>query len=428
MKRKYRSSLEFVESGFRACWRNALDLLRAARLQLDAKQPGVALSLSVLAMEEVGKMMFLDGLLFSRPGDHKDEQFRSGHRKHQWKLRFLDLFPLFLRSLAMHDSRYGNESAYNQALAVTIHNLKNERAALVAWLGESCDLTELDNWKQRGLYASADGERFLTPQERISGDFARAVYTLACRFTTTIDFLLEGENIDSYFDFAREIRAKLSEADHQLFESLGREAAEEMSGDGGEHLGGLEAASDNSTTVEVGGREVRTLRDILPESPGLRALFVGKTPSTASVAAGHYFQGHQGRMFWNRLIDYRVFRPTAEYEDDSLLNHGFGMTDIVKVPRDFGNEPSDEEYAAGVDRIIGLIRLHKPTVLIFVYKRVLDQILKLSFRSTARSRYGFNDDLDHHFGARVFVFPMPGTPCTSEEADAAMRELVEALS
>lgn len=185
--------------------------------------------------------------------------------------------------------------------------------------------------------------------------------------------------------------------------------------------------TDHSTTVVADGVEVRTLSDILPATPGLRVLFVAKTPAPPSVAAGHYFQGPQGKMFWNRLREYQIMKPTTKFEDDSLLDHGFGITDIVKVPRAYGNEPSREEYAAGMDRVLGIVRDHKPSVLVFVYKGVLDQILKLRFGVRQKAVYGFNRDVEHHFGAQVFAFPLPGTPCTSAQAAVAMRDLADAI-
>jgi len=185
--------------------------------------------------------------------------------------------------------------------------------------------------------------------------------------------------------------------------------------------------NDNSTTIQVNGKEIKTLCDILPSSPGLRVLFIAKTPVPKSVAAGHYFQGKQGRMFWDQLINYGLLQPITEYEDDSLLDRGFGITDVVKVPREFRNEPSDEDYRAGIDRILELIAIHKPKVVVFVYKRVLDKILKLRFGLYEKSDYGFNLRFDRYFGSRVFVFPMPGTPCNSAHADKAMRDLVELL-
>ncbi|WP_432263353.1 uracil-DNA glycosylase family protein [Cupriavidus sp. TMH.W2] len=187
------------------------------------------------------------------------------------------------------------------------------------------------------------------------------------------------------------------------------------------------AVTDNSTTVSVDGLEFRTLRDILPERPGLKVLFVAKTPAPVSVDAGHYFQGKHGKAFWNRLMEYGLFNPTTKFEDDSLLDHGFGITDIVKLPRSYGSEPSRAEYVAGMDRILEVIRAHRPSVIVFVYKGVLDKFLLHRFDIRRKSAYGFNPDLEEHFGARVFAFPLPGTPCTAAQAVAAMNDLADVL-
>ena len=187
----------------------------------------------------------------------------------------------------------------------------------------------------------------------------------------------------------------------------------------------MQPKTDNSIVITIDGRQVRTLRDILPDKPGLHVLFVAKTPAPVSVKAGHYFQGTQGRMFWNRLKEYGLLRPTTEFEDDSLLEHGYGLTDIVKVPRAYGNEPSDAEYRAGLARILDLVRLHRPKVVVFVYKRVLDQILRFGFGVGTKASYGFNPAVEGQFGTRVFAFPLPGTPCTAAQAVAAMKELVK---
>lgn len=185
--------------------------------------------------------------------------------------------------------------------------------------------------------------------------------------------------------------------------------------------------SGNCETIVVDDKEIRTLRDILPDPPGLKVLFVAKTPAPVSVDACHYFQGKQGTAFWNRLREYRILVPTTPYEDDSLLSHGFGITDIVKVPRGYGNEPSAAEYVAGTDRIVNLIRTHNPLVVVFVYKRVVDEILRRKFSVHQKAAYGFNDDLIPRFGTRVFSFPLPGTPCTRDQATSAMRELAAVI-
>lgn len=185
--------------------------------------------------------------------------------------------------------------------------------------------------------------------------------------------------------------------------------------------------SGHRIAITVSGHEVQTLRDILPDRPGLTVLFVAKTPALKSVAAGHYFRGRQGTMFWKLLSDYGLLSPTTAFEDDSMLAHGYGLTDAIKVPKEFGDEPSDAEYLESMPRILELIRAHRPKVVVFVYKRVLDRLLALHFARREKSRYGFNPELEPLLGSRAFVFPMPGTPCTKQVGQAAMRELASAL-
>ncbi|QDX20507.1 hypothetical protein FP568_04015 [Pandoraea pnomenusa] len=178
----------------------------------------------------------------------------------------------------------------------------------------------------------------------------------------------------------------------------------------------------------VDGREVRTLRDILPAQPGLAVLFVGKVPAPKSVSAGHYLQGRQGKAFWNRLKEYGLITPTTEFEDDSLLSHGYGITDIAKSPKDYGQEPSPEEYRSGTSRILGIIRTHRPRVVVFLYKKVLEEVLRHHSSANTKTCFGFNPSLEPLFSTRVFVFPMSGIrECTREVIRAAMVEFVQAV-
>ena len=60
--------------------------------------------------------------------------------------------------------------------------------------------------------------------------------------------------------------------------------------------------------IKVYNKEHDTLADILPYNGNLDILFIAKTPATVSVEAGHYFQGRQGTMFWNRLSEYNILK------------------------------------------------------------------------------------------------------------------------
>ncbi len=182
------------------------------------------------------------------------------------------------------------------------------------------------------------------------------------------------------------------------------------------------------TRISVDGHEVETLADILPEQGTLRALFIGKTPSPASVEAGHYFEGRMGKGLWKRLADAGLLhaRPGG-FADDALLEHGFGVTDLCKAPRAFGDEPGREEYECGWERVNTMAAALRPRILIFVYKGSLDKVLGYSFGWEHKSTYGFNDDLMRTFGRRVFAFPLPGVSCTAREAQRHMADLVGAL-
>src|SRR6266566_7629149 len=102
-KRRYRNSLDFVAGGFRACWRNANDLLAASKNLIEQGLHAPGLSLAVLALEEIGKMCAIDGLLFAQSDDHKAQRFGKSQRDHDTKLAALSILPLFISNLSHVD-------------------------------------------------------------------------------------------------------------------------------------------------------------------------------------------------------------------------------------------------------------------------------------------------------------------------------------
>ena len=186
--------------------------------------------------------------------------------------------------------------------------------------------------------------------------------------------------------------------------------------------------ANHKIIISYNGKEIETLEDILPSKSGLKLLFIGKAPAPISVQKGHYFQGKQGKMFWNKLKEYKILNvPFGKYEDDFLLENDLGITDIVKIPKEYSDEPKSEEYLRGLNRILKIIEIYKPKVTVFIYKKVLDQILKNAFKISIKSDYGFNPQFDKYFNSRVFVFPMPGTPCTRKKVDISLTELREII-
>jgi hypothetical protein len=179
-------------------------------------------------------------------------------------------------------------------------------------------------------------------------------------------------------------------------------------------------------TILKEGKYYDTFKDILPDTNTvLDMLIIGKTPSPDSVKIGHYFQGRHGMSMWNKLEEYCILKKTTQYHDDSLLCNNIGITDVVKVPRLTGNEPSLLEYMEGKQHIMDIIKGHSPKVLFFVYKPILENLISLG----PKVRYGFNDNLSKYFyGSRPFLFPMPGTgKVTTDIIKENMQELKDYL-
>lgn len=224
-KRKYRNSLESVEAGMRACWSNASDLVRASEILIEHGLHATALSLSVLALEELGKLVATDGLLFADPDGLKAHRAAKSDRSHSLKLSALPTLPFMIGNLARVDPRYRKDETYTAELVGGLKALKADFAAVN--LEGACDL---DQWKQRGFYAEAG----ILPRDKIDTSFAGAVHRLAWRATSLLGLALSDGNLERYIENARVIRARMTEAEHQTFERLGSEIARELFGLGDE--------------------------------------------------------------------------------------------------------------------------------------------------------------------------------------------------
>jgi len=210
MAGQYRSPVDSIGEGIEACWLNALDLLKSAKLVKSQGHHALALSLAVLTMEEIGKMVMVDGLLFAKPGDERNKIFEGGFRSHKSKLGALDVFPFLLNYLCTLDPRYNTEQGFNLTLAIVLQQYKRERQALEPWLGPACDLRDLDLWKQRGFYTHFNlSGHFVRPAE-IDKDFSTAVVHLANRLVDAVNFILK-DNITRYKERIHSLKEKLTE-------------------------------------------------------------------------------------------------------------------------------------------------------------------------------------------------------------------------
>jgi AbiV family abortive infection protein len=225
-KRRYRNQLPFIESAFRACWGTAQEHVAAAKVLIDTGHHAQALSLSVLAIEELGKLFCVDGLLFARPDDERAKTFARSLKDHETKLSALVIFPILLENIASVDPRFGSEARFGQAIAISLIDLKNRGNEVLEALKDD-GFRGLNVLKQKGFYSTMVSNTFERPSASISASFAEAVYALAWRASSTLDFVLKGGNLERYLEDAKAARAKLTEAD---FELLTRRAEQVIEG------------------------------------------------------------------------------------------------------------------------------------------------------------------------------------------------------
>ncbi len=212
---KHEGDLEFIGEGVEACWYNAVELMSAARLVQGHGNHGLALALAVLAMEEIGKLALVDGLLFSKPEDERSSGFKNGFRSHKLKLQMIDGFPMLLTYLARFDPRFQAGLKFKYAIAIVIKQYEKDRNNLAPWIGEACNLAELNAWKQNGFYSHYDlSGRFVRPSE-IDMGFTSAVVNLGFRVVDGVDFILK-TSMDKYKAGIRAMRESITEDDLRL--------------------------------------------------------------------------------------------------------------------------------------------------------------------------------------------------------------------
>lgn len=104
----------------------------------------------------------------------------------------------------------------------------------------------------------------------------------------------------------------------------------------------------------------RTIPDII--APGLRVLFCGINPSLMSAALNCHF-ARPGNRFWPALhasgFTPRLLKPQ---ENERLLDHRLGVTNIVPRATRSAAELEDDEYRAGVAALERKTRRYRPAI------------------------------------------------------------------
>jgi double-stranded uracil-DNA glycosylase len=105
----------------------------------------------------------------------------------------------------------------------------------------------------------------------------------------------------------------------------------------------------------------RTIADVI--APNLRVLFCGINPGLYSGYTGHHF-ARPGNRFWPTLFaagfTERLLKPEEEQE---LLTHGYGITNLVQRATATAAELTADELAVGGQRLRAKIEHYQPQVL-----------------------------------------------------------------
>src|SRR5262249_27557362 len=108
----------------------------------------------------------------------------------------------------------------------------------------------------------------------------------------------------------------------------------------------------------------KTVPDVI--APDLKLLLVGINPGLYTAAIGHHF-GRPGNRFWPTLHQAGFTpRQLSPFEENELLDHGIGITNIVNRATARADELTDEELREGAALLAEKVKHFRPRVLAFL--------------------------------------------------------------
>ncbi|MDB2479865.1 AbiV family abortive infection protein [Porticoccaceae bacterium] len=207
-KARYTHSLKFLKSGYLSIRETITQLVSSSSLLLDNGAHSQAASLAVIALEECGKIILLDSLLFSKPDDDYAKGFKKGSLSHKDKLLATQFFVVFLKALSEHDKR-NSDVRFKKAVQIGMLNLHENYKELRDSL-PNADIHELDRIKQEGFYTKLDGQSFSPTTETLSPQIAEKINKLACAMKSNMEFIMTPQSVSAYVKAAEKLRGELS--------------------------------------------------------------------------------------------------------------------------------------------------------------------------------------------------------------------------
>ncbi len=115
------------------------------------------------------------------------------------------------------------------------------------------------------------------------------------------------------------------------------------------------------TKAELEAAVHKTVPDVI--APGLRVLFCGINPGLYSGAVEHHF-ARPGNRFWPTLYA-AGFTPRllSPFEERTLLELGYGITNVVERTTATAAELAADEFVVGGQRLAEKVRTFQPRYL-----------------------------------------------------------------
>lgn len=179
----------------------------------------------------------------------------------------------------------------------------------------------------------------------------------------------------------------------------------------------LSARPPKPSPAEIAAAAGRGIRDVV--APDLRVLFVGINPGLYTAATGHHF-ARPGNRFWPALhaagFSERLLHPS---EQGTLLERGYGITNLVNRATATAEEIAPPEFVAGRKRLAAKVRRLRPNVVAFLGVGAYCHAFGLRHAP-------LGEQPERFAGARVWVLPNPSGLNANYQL-GALAELFRAL-
>lgn len=197
----------FMLGAFSKAYESAISNYDAAVALAESGRHAQATSIAIAALEEIGKMMLIDDLLFARTGGKRYQRhYKDGQLAHHVKLDALELYPHFLNSLTTADPRR-NEMGYKHMMATVCSHFVTKRQKLADLVREDFVFLHLGALKQQGLCSHEADRAVRANRDAVDLEVSKATLALAGCMADTLRLVL-GPFLAHYRILFRDLQEK----------------------------------------------------------------------------------------------------------------------------------------------------------------------------------------------------------------------------